>query len=639
MTPAAKKALDLLDRVLERIPRAEQREGQAEMVQHVADAIESGESLVIQAGTGTGKTLGYLVPVLAAGQTAVVATYTKALQDQLASVDLPLLAEVCDEDDDLAFTWAVLKGRNNYLCRQRVSEIETGHDQLALDDDTGVVQREVERLVAWSNETTTGDSSDVPFAISDSAWRRVSLSSDECPGAAKCEFGETCFTERARENASAANVVVVNFSLYGLDLQQQREFLPHHDVAVFDEVHELEDVISDTASVVISPRGLNNASEAARKAVTSQKVANALARTATELESVLSVHIGTRFRQQLPADVENALRSAQSQIALLVDQLRAISSETPEVLRAKSVLDRTKKDLENVLEAGSNMVSFVTENRGAPRLTSAPLRVHAVLAPVWHENTAILTSATIPPGLPQRLGLAVEPDDIVQVPSPFDYANRSLLYLADDLPEPNAVRRAEAVHQRIAELIEMSEGSALVLFTSWSALNEAVRSLRGSLGKDIELLAQDDMPKKLLLDKFRSNVHSCLFATRGFFQGVDVPGDALRLVIIDKVPFPALQDPLLEARREDAGKESFITVDVPIAAASLAQAAGRLIRTSTDHGVVAILDPRLSKRRYKSLVLHGVQHMPETSSIDEVQEFYLKFKRRGGTDIRGRARS
>jgi ATP-dependent DNA helicase DinG len=235
--------------------------------------------------------------------------------------------------------------------------------------------------------------------------------------------------------------------------------------------------------------------------------------------------------------------------------------------------------------------------------------------------------------------LAVEPDDIVHVPSPFDYANRSLLYLADDLPEPNAVSRAEAVHQRIAELIAMSEGSALVLFTSWSALNEAVRSLRGSLGKDIELLAQDDMPKKLLLDKFRSNVHSCLFATRGFFQGVDVPGDALRLVIIDKVPFPALQDPLLEARREDAGKESFITVDVPIAAASLAQAAGRLIRTSTDHGVVAILDPRLSKRRYKSLVLHGVQHMPETSSIDEVQEFYLKFTRRGGTDTRGRARS
>ena len=639
MSLAAKKALDLLERVVSRIPRAEQREGQAEMVQHVADAIELGQSLVIQAGTGTGKTLGYLIPVLAAGQTAVIATYTKALQDQLASVDLPLLSSVCDEDDDLSFTWAVLKGRNNYLCRQRIAEIETGHDQLALEDDSAAVQREVQQLVSWSNETESGDTSDVPFAISDSAWRRVSLSSDECPGAAKCEFGETCFTELARQRAAAANVVVVNFSLYGLDLQQQREFLPHHDIAVFDEVHELEDVISDTASVVISPRGLGNTSEIARKALTSQKVANALARTAADLEGVLSPHVGQRFRQQLPSDVDSTLRLAQTQVDLLLDQVRATTSETSEALRAKSVLERTKSDLERVLEASSNMVSFVTENRGAPRLTSAPLRVHAVLAPVWHENTAILTSATIPPGLPKRLGLAIEPDEIVHVPSPFNYAKRSLLYLADDLPEPNAARRAEEVHRRIADLISMSQGSALVLFTSWSALNEAVGALRGSLGKNIDLLAQDDMPKKLLLEKFRSNMRSCLFATRGFFQGVDVPGDALRLVIIDKVPFPALQDPLLEARREDAGKDSFITVDVPIAAASLAQAAGRLIRTASDHGVVAILDPRLSKRRYKSLVLQGVQHMPETSSLDEVQEFFLKFTRRDETGTQGRAQS
>jgi len=634
MTPAARKAARLLERVLAHLEHAEHRDGQAEMVRHVADTIEGGGTLVIQAGTGTGKTLGYLVPILAAGQTAVVATYTKALQDQLASVDLPMLQGVCAEDDDLAFTWAVLKGRNNYLCRQRVSEIETGHDQLELDDASADMQREVRKLVKWADKTPTGDSSDVPFPFSDGSWRKVSLSSDECPGKAKCQFGETCFTELARDRAHGANVVVVNFSLYGLDLQQQREFLPPHDVVVFDEVHELEDVISDTASVVITPRGIANAAEVSRRAVSSQKVVNALTKTATETEEVLRRHLGERFRSALPADLDAALRQTAAQTRLILDQIDKTNDEKPEVLRAKSTLERLRKDVERVLESSSDIVSFVTENRNAPRLTAAPLRVNGVLAPVWMDGAAVLTSATIPPGLPQRLGVAVDADDIVHVASPFDYHRQSLLYLANDLPEPNANDRADAVHRRIAELIEMSNGSALVLFTSWSALRDAAGALRGNLGNGIDLLAQDDMPKKMLLDSFRDNIHACLFATRGYFQGVDVPGDALRLVIIDKVPFPALKDPLLDARREQVGSESFITIDVPIAAVSLAQAAGRLIRTNTDHGVVAILDPRLAKRRYKSQVLHGVAHMPETSSLDEVEQFYIKRQAETGNQDR-----
>jgi ATP-dependent DNA helicase DinG len=622
MTKAAKKAVALLERVLARLEHAEARDGQVEMVRRVADAIDTRQSLVIQAGTGTGKTLGYLVPVLAAGQTAVVATYTKALQDQLASVDLPLLHDVCSDDPELSFSWSVLKGRNNYLCRQRMSEIETGQDQLDLAGAGRDVRREVEQLVAWGEETKSGDSSDVPFAFGDSAWRKVSLSSDECPGAAKCQFGESCFTELARERARNANVVVVNFSLYGLDLQQQREFLPNHDVVVFDEVHELEDVISDTASVVLTPRLLANTAEAARKAMSSQKVANALATTAKDFDEALTVHAGTRFRKEMPADIVTALRTALAQAELMENQLASADETKPEVLRAKAAIDRLVSSIQKVLQMNSNMVCFVTESRDTTRLTAAPLRVNDVLGPVWSDTTAILTSATIPPPLPHRLGLAV--DDIVQVASPFDYARRSLLYLASDLPVPNDPARATRVQARIRELIAMSGGSALVLFTSWSALNEAVDALRGNLGSDITLLAQDDMPKKMLLERFRSDMRSCLFATRGYFQGVDVPGDALRLVIIDKVPFPALQDPLLDARRELAGKESFVTIDVPIAAASLAQAAGRLIRTTTDHGVVAILDPRLATKQYKPLVLYGVQHMPETGSLNEVEEFFLK---------------
>ena len=622
MTPAAASAIELLDTVIGRLSHAEQRDGQADMVRHVADAIDTGTTLVVQAGTGTGKTLGYLVPILAAGRTAVIATYTKALQDQLASVDLPLLEAACADRPDLSFSWAILKGRNNYLCRQRVSEIETGQDQLQLNDTPADVVREIRDLVAWADETETGEISDVPFTVGDSAWRKVSLGSDECPGAAKCSFGETCFTERARERAKNANVIVVNFTLYGLDLEQDREFLPDHDVVVFDEVHELEDVISETASVSLTGRMIATAAETARLALARQKIPNALAKTGKELDEVLQRYVGQRLPQPLPPDVEGTIGNAAQQCGLISDELRATINETPELLRAVSTITRMNESLDKVLTGGSNMVVFVTDVRGAARLTAAPKRVDRVLGQLWDDTTAILTSATIPPGLPRRLGLAFDDDDIVRVASPFDYEKQSLLYLADDLPVPNDAQRSAKLQSRIRELISLSGGSALVLFTSWSVLRDTADALDGKLGKGVNLYRQDDMPKKALLDAFRQDHASCLFATRGFFQGVDVPGDALRLVILDKVPFPAMNDPLLDARRDEAGSSAFMTVDVPIAAASLAQAAGRLIRTATDHGVVAILDPRLSTKRYKSAVLYGVSHMPETNQLSQVQEFF-----------------
>lgn len=622
MTPAAASAIELLDTVIGRLSHAEQRDGQADMVRHVADAIDTGTTLVVQAGTGTGKTLGYLVPILAAGRTAVIATYTKALQDQLASVDLPLLEAACADRPDLSFSWAILKGRNNYLCRQRVSEIETGQDQLQLHDTPADVVREVRDLVAWADETETGEISDVPFTVGDSAWRKVSLGSDECPGAAKCSFGETCFTERARERSKNANVIVVNFTLYGLDLEQDREFLPDHDVVVFDEVHELEDVISETASVSLTGRMIATAAETARAALARQKLPNALAKTGKELDEVLQRYAGQRLPQPLPPDVEGTIGNAAQQCELISDELRATINETPELLRAVSTITRMNESLDKVLTGGSNMVVFVTDVRGAARLTAAPKRVDRVLGQLWDDTTAILTSATIPPGLPRRLGLAFDDDDIVRVASPFDYEKQSLLYLADDLPVPNDPQRSAKLQSRIRELISLSGGSALVLFTSWSVLRDTADALDGKLGKGVNLYRQDDMPKKALLDAFRQDHASCLFATRGFFQGVDVPGDALRLVILDKVPFPAMNDPLLDARRDEAGSSAFMTVDVPIAAASLAQAAGRLIRTATDHGVVAILDPRLSTKRYKSAVLYGVSHMPETNQLSQVQEFF-----------------
>lgn len=627
MTPAARRATELLGRVIESLPTAEYRDGQADMVRHVADAIATRRPLVIQAGTGTGKTLGYLVPILAAGQTAVVATYTKALQDQLASADLPLLAAVTKDDPDFDFTWAILKGRNNYLCRQRMNEIETARDALEFEDDSATTRREALRLIEWSSGTESGDHSDVPFPVSDSAWRKVSIGSDECPGAMRCAFGDSCFSERAREQASTANVIVVNFSLYGLDLQQEREFLPHHDVVVFDEVHELEDVISDTASIVLTPRAVAQAAETARKALRSQKLPNALAISSTRFDDVLRPYEGERFKNGLPTDLADTLRGMLAQAEMILEGVRAAPEETPDVLRAKRGMERLRDDLSAVLKAASNMVYFVSETRNAPRLTAAPLRVDGVLQPVWADTVAILTSATIPPGLPRRIGLDVDDDDLVRVASPFDYRRNSLLYLPADLPDPTHPSRSQRVHERIAELVALSGGSALVLFTSRAAMGLAVESMRNSLGAGIVVHAQDDMPKKALLEAFRADERSCLFATRGYFQGVDIPGDALRLVIIDKVPFPALRDPLLDARREHAGPGAFMSVDVPMAAATLAQAAGRLIRSARDHGVVAILDSRLATKRYKSAVLAGVSHMPETDSIDDVSRFFARRRR------------
>lgn len=627
MTPAAQRAADLLERVVARLPHAERREGQAEMVQHVADAIARKAPICVQAGTGTGKTLGYLVPIIAAGQTAIVATYTKALQDQLASVDLPFLQSVCEELDDMQFSWSILKGRNNYLCRQRIHELETAHDQLPVNDVPRDVLREVGQLVDWAATAQSGEMSDVPFAFSDTAWRKVSLGSDECPGASKCVFGETCFTEVARERARSTNIIVVNFTLYGLDLEQNREFLPAHDVVVFDEVHELEEVISETASVTMSARMIATAAESARAALAAQKLPNALAKTAKELDDVLGRFVGQRLPQPLPPDIESVIRNASTQCGLILDKLRSSNSDKPESLRAASAIERIDAAFTKVLGGGANVVAFVNDVRGASRLTVAPTRIDDVLSQVWSDTAAVLTSATIPVGLPQRLGIQLADDEIVRVPSPFNYERQSLLYIADDLPAPNEPHRAARLQERIRDLIRMSQGSALVLFTSWTVLRETAIALDGTLGDQITLYMQDDMPKKALLDAFRGNTTSCLFATRGFFQGVDVPGDALRLVILDKVPFPAMHDPLLDARREAVGKSAFMSIDVPMAASALAQAAGRLIRTSTDHGVVAILDPRLSQKRYKDAVLSGVQHMPETHRLVEVEEFYAQRSR------------
>ncbi len=621
MTSPADRAEALLQAVTEALPRAEHRPGQIRMVRRVAEALEFGDRLIVQAGTGTGKTLGYLVPVIASGLTTIVATYTKALQDQLADVDLPLLERTLN-GKLLAdpFTWAVLKGRNNYLCRQRLHEIETRGEELELEESSRGVRNEVRKLVQWSTKTETGEVSEVPFPVSDSAWRAVSVGSDVCPGKQKCAFGETCYTERAREAARAANVVVVNFSLYGLDLEAEREFLPEHDVVVFDEVHELEDVISDTASVMLAGGSAASVAETVRKVLPSKKVTNSLATSGRDLDTELLDLKDRRLSNPLPDTLSTVLRGMKQQNQLLIDALAAVTNETPELLRAKSATKRLGDALQSMLSVDSNRVAFVTGG-DHPRLVSAPLNVARVLAPVWLAQKAILTSATIPRSLPDRLGIAVEEDDRIDVESPFDYETNALLYLADDLPDPDAPSRSREVHARIRQLVTYSDGSALVLFTSRKAMREAVDEMRGTLG-DITVLSQDDMGKKALLEAFKTDVRSCLFATRSFFQGVDVPGDALRLVILDKVPFPLRTDPLLSARRDLLGQSAFMQIDVPIAAATLAQAAGRLIRSASDHGVVAILDSRLSKRRYKGAVLEGVAHIPETSSLDDVRRFY-----------------
>ena len=642
-----------LRRVTGALAAHEDRPAQLAMAEAVAGAIRSQRHLVVQAGTGTGKSLGYLVPALALGTRAVVATATKALQDQLATRDLPLLREHLD----VPVTFAVLKGRSNYVCRQRVREVAGGGDQvpvdqLSLDEGTaprpepGAFGREIRRLVEWAATAPTGDRAELAWEPSPAAWAQVSVGARECPGANRCPAGDECFAEAARSRAAQADVVVVNTHLYAAHLASQGEVLPSHDLVIFDEAHELEDIASASLGIELGAGRLRSLARTARPLLADAAAADAVDDAGQLLVDSLGPWCHQRLQRPLPGDLAERLSLIRTRVATLSAALRRrtpapgedaapgsgsdAGEEGARRARSQQAATHLANDLDAVLELAETSVAWVEGPVPAPVLRVAPLDVGEVLRHLlWAGEsapTAIMTSATIPPKMAVRIGLPADRVDELDVGSPFDYPHQALLYCAMHLPDPRQAAHAGAVADEIVALIEAAEGRTMALFTSWRAMEAAAAAVAGRVPWPV--LTQSDLPKPALVERFTTDEHSCLFATMGFWQGVDVPGPALSVVTIDRLPFPRPDDPLLQARRDRLGRAAFGLIDVPRAATLLAQGAGRLIRSAEDRGVVAVLDSRLGTARYRWDLIRALPPMRRTRHRRDVEAFLAPLRTR-----------
>jgi ATP-dependent DNA helicase DinG len=691
----------------------ESRQGQQEMAVAVGRSIAEQRHLVVQAGTGTGKSLAYLIPAALSDQRIVVATATKALQDQLAHSDLPMVADALDRH----LSFAVLKGRSNYLCRQRVSEIGGRGEQLSLQpggadppdaDDTltatgeadrgaaddpvelGRLGEQVKRLVRWADDTTSGDRAELDFEPHFRAWAMVSTSARECPGAFRCPSGRDCFAEHARARAAEADVVVVNTHLYGAHLASGGAVLPAHEVVIFDEAHEVEEVMTDSLGAEIGPGRFRALATSARTLVDAgtpgavdaidavSDVAELLHRALRPLvgqqiprptiqpagpprggddspaqraedpechvnppalELGLTVPPPPRLRAAHPRtepvrspddpDLSRVLELAAGRVGRVVEHLRQAEREAGDdgPASARSRRDRTllaaghlATDLARFATLTDGEVAWVDGGSRSPSLRISPIDVGPLLSErLWGTVTGVLTSATVPLGLADRLGLPPESSDALDVGSPFDYRHHALLYVAQSLPDRRRSESEPALHDELEILINAAGGRTLALFTSWRAMNAAVEALRPRL--PFPVLAQSDLPKPALVEAFRGDEATCLFATLGFWQGVDIPGRTLSMVTIDRIPFPRPDEPVLQARRDRAGSGAFNAVDLPRAGTLLAQGAGRLIRSANDRGVVAVLDSRLATARYRVALLARVPPMKRTVDRSEVEAF------------------
>ncbi|HLF99119.1 MAG TPA: ATP-dependent DNA helicase [Acidimicrobiia bacterium] len=633
MNPAD-HATESLDKVVAQLSAGEERSGQREMCHAVATALEQERHLLVEAGTGVGKSLAYLVPAVLSGKRTVIATATKALQDQLVTKDVPFLHEHLG----VPFDATVLKGRSNYLCKARLAETVadgTKDSQLRLVPAT-TIERSLPALTEWATSAEFGERSDLPVDISTLLWDALTVGPAECPGAKRCPHGEACFAELARERALAADIVIVNAHLYCLDLVLDGALLGEHDAVVIDEAHTLEETAASVFGLTIGPGRFSwLASQLRGVLVRDAKEIEATERLASAFGRALEPLSGRRVQPD-EGSLATAVTTASQVVASVLTTLRNLKvtdSTESRRLRVLQALDGLARELETLPALPSGHVAWV-EGGGSITLRVAPVDVGPLLTErLFAHRTAILTSATLSVGGEVRstafsVGLRDRDDyTALRVASPFDYQHQGLLYCPTHLPEPRDDAFLDAAIDELAGLIEAAGGRTLALFTSYRALDAAAEALRERW--DWKVLVQDTTfgggtDRAQLLAEFLDDEQACLFATMAFWQGVDVPGDSLRLVVIDKLPFGRPDEPLTQARREAAeadGRSGFETVDLPRAARLLAQGAGRLIRTTTDRGVVAVLDRRLATARYRAAILRSLPPLRRTVDPDEVREF------------------
>lgn len=618
-----------------------ERRGQIQMAAAVERAIRTGEHLLVQAGTGTGKSLAYLVPAVlhadATGEPVVVATATLALQAQLVDRDLPMLGDAVEPALGRPLRFATLKGRSNYACLHRVRDgVPDDQGALVAADElvSGSVGLDVVRAREWAEEQAksggTGDRDRLEPGVSDRAWAQVSVSARECLGAQKCPFGVECFAERARGRAADVDVVVTNHALLAIDALEGVPVLPDHDIVVVDEGHELVGRVTSVASADLSPGVAERAGKRARSYVDDGDAAE-LSDAADVLAKVLADVPPGRLDPPLPdglaaalAAVRDAARAVQSGLAATAKDEREPDAESGRKT-SKAAVDEVFGTASRMAEASEYDVIWVEDrDRGGPILRVAPLSVSGLLRDkLFGECTVVLTSATLELGgtfdpLARSLGLAGDdPPDWrgVNVGSPFDYAKQAILYVPRHLPQPRRDGLREEAVDALVDLVSAAGGRTLGLFSSRQAAVEAAVAVRKRLA-DVPVLCQGEDVVPTLVRKFLADDTTCLFGTLSLWQGVDVPGGACQLVVIEKLPFPRPDDPLMSARQravERAGGNGFMSVSATHAALLLAQGAGRLVRRATDRGVVAVLDPRLVTARYGSFLRASLPPMWFTS--------------------------
>ncbi|MEV0687795.1 ATP-dependent DNA helicase [Nocardia sp. NPDC050378] len=629
-----------------------ERTGQTTMATAVDHAIDTKEHLAVQAGTGTGKSLAYLVPSLRhavrTGRTVVVSTATIALQRQLVDRDLPRLAEALTKPLGRVPQFAILKGRNNYLCLNKINSVipeDTGGEAELFDAFAiSRLGREVQRLNEWASDTETGDRDELAPGVSDRAWRQVSVSSRECLGKTRCQFGQDCFAEKARAESAQADVVVTNHALLAIDAISGIQILPEHDVVVIDEAHELVDRVTGVATAELAATAISAAARRCTKLIDEREV-DRLEGAAEAFHQAIEDLPAGRW-DQLPDGIAPVLAlvrdAAWNARTALAPQGSVKTQDDPDNAAAKTLavaaLDevhdaavRALTAFEESDPAARHDVIWLSadEVRGVARRTlrMAPLSVGGLLrSRLFGTATVILTSATLQiggsfDGLAITWGLpsqssgktdpalangATPPADVesvrwssLDVGSPFDHAKSGILYVAKHLPAPGRDGLSPTYLDEIEQLITAAGGRTLGLFSSMRAAKAATEALRERL--DTPVLCQGDDSMGALVRKFADDPATSLFGTLTLWQGVDVPGPSLSLVILDRIPFPRPDDPLLTARQravESRGGNGFMAVAANHAALLLAQGTGRLLRSVDDRGVVAILDSRLATARY-----------------------------------------
>ena len=661
MSEYSKKVRSALDAAVTAIGGSP-RDGQIEMAEAVANALSDRHHLLVQAGTGTGKSLAYLVPALVHGKKVLVATATLALQRQLVERDLPKIKAALDKELNRDISFAIYKGVGNYICLQKMNNAPNDPEAQAVLE-VSVLEADAKRLRAWAQSPgATGDRDDAP-EVDRRVWSANSVSGRECMGADECPSGSKCFAALAKAKAQTADIVVTNHTLLAIEIVDSHPILPERDAIVLDEAHEFMDRTTQAVTEEITAARVSRAANMARKHMpgkaadalfkASEKFAKAIGEYADDLKSDPSK---AGRLDKLPATLEAPLRGVKEAVAAVSALITADSeiidpNTMAERARVKGALNEITQTATKLLKPGHTHVLWFEPTFST--LYLAPLMVSDVLrGNLLTQTPVIATSATLTVGksfdaIARNIGFVIggknenEGDDedevdkkggmdpanlqILDVGSPFDFANQGMLYLPRDLPEPGRDGPSKEALTELGELIQAAGGRTLALFSSWRGVEAADEHLRDVLAElKLPIITQrrgDSVGP--LVDKFAKDERSILLGTISLWQGIDVPGPACTLVAIDRIPFPRPDEPVLSARAAEAdaaGGSGFMQISLPRAALLLAQGTGRLIRSLDDRGVVAILDSRIVNKRYGSILLNSMPPFWRTSDGAVIKE-------------------